>query len=53
MGDFRYEEINNVKRSVENSEKKPEEKVMDVAENTMEQIRLTSVYRGASTKYNF
>ena len=48
MDDFEYIDItkDNVQIKVNSDEGKPEEKVLDIPEQVMDQIRLTSVYKG-------
>ena len=46
MENFEYVDIENIKIDVEQSEEKPEEKVLDIPEKIMDQMRLVSTYKG-------
>ena len=46
LENFEYVEMGNIKVDVSRSEEKPEEKVLDVPEQIMDQIRLVSTYKG-------
>lgn len=46
MENFEYVDMDNIKLDVERSEGKPEEKVLDIPDKIMDQIRLVSTYKG-------
>ena len=46
MENFEYVEMGNIKVDVSRSEERPEEKVLDVPDKIMNQIRLVSTYKG-------
>ena len=46
MDNFEYVEMGNIKFASGNAEEKPEEKVLDVPDSVMDQIRLVSTYKG-------
>lgn len=46
MDNFEYVEMGNIKLSAGNAGEKPEEKVLDVPDSVMDQIRLVSTYKG-------
>ena len=46
LENFEYVEMGNIKVDVSRSEEKPEEKVLDVPDQIMDQIRLVSTYKG-------
>ena len=46
MENFEYVDMDNIKLELERSEEKPEEKVLDIPEKIMDQIRLVSTYKG-------
>ncbi len=46
MDDFEYVEMGNIKLDDEDAGKRPEEKVLDVSDSMMDQIRLVSTYKG-------
>lgn len=46
MENFEYVDMDNIKLDVERSGGKPEEKVLDIPDKIMEQIRLVSTYKG-------
>lgn len=46
LENFEYVEMGNIKVDVSRSEEKPEEKVLDVPDKIMDQIRLVSTYKG-------
>ncbi len=48
MDDFRYVEMDKIGMKIEYSNEKPEEKVLDLPESIMDQIRLVSTYRGVT-----
>ena len=46
LDNFEYVEMDNIETEFEGSNDKPEEEVLDVVENLMDQIRLVSTYKG-------
>ncbi len=46
MDNFEYVDMDQVKLTAKDSEEKPEEKVLDIPDNIMDQIRLVSTYKG-------
>ena len=46
LDNFEYVEMDNIETNFEGSSDKPEEEVLDVVENLMDQIRLVSTYKG-------
>lgn len=46
MDNFEYVEMGNVKLNAGGADEKPEEKVLDVPDSVMDQIRLVSTYKG-------
>ena len=46
LDNFEYVEMDNIETEFEGSNDKPEEEVLDVVENLMDQIRLVSAYKG-------
>jgi hypothetical protein len=46
MDNFEYVEMSNIKLDAGGAEEKPEEKVLDVPDSVMDQIRLVSTYKG-------
>ncbi len=46
MDNFEYVEMRNIKFDAGGAEEKPEEKVLDVPDSVMDQIRLVSTYKG-------
>ena len=46
MDDFKYVKADAIEMKIVKEKTKPEEKVLDIPEQLMDQIRLTSVYRG-------
>lgn len=48
MENFLYSDIDKIKIKNEGTHEKPEEEVLDIPENIMDKIRLTSVYKGVS-----
>lgn len=46
MDNFEYVDMDKIKLSAEESDEKAEEKVLDIPENIMDQIRLVSTYKG-------
>lgn len=46
MDNFEYVEMRNIKLDAGGAEEKPEEKVLDVPDSVMDQIRLVSTYKG-------
>lgn len=46
MENFEYVDMDNIKLDVERSDGKPEEKVLDIPDKIMDQIRLVSTYKG-------
>ena len=46
MDNFEYVDMDKIQLKVEESDKKPDEKVLDIPENVMDQIRLVSTYKG-------
>ena len=46
LDNFEYVEMDNIETEFEGSNDKPEEEVLDVFENLMDQIRLVSTYKG-------
>lgn len=46
LDNFEYVEMDNIEAEFEGSNDKPEEEVLDVVENLMDQIRLVSTYKG-------
>lgn len=46
MDNFEYVDMDQIQLNVENSDEKPEEKVLDIPESIMDQIRLVSTYKG-------
>ncbi len=48
MDNFEYVEMGNIKLASGDASEKPEEKVLDVPDSVMDQIRLVSTYKGVS-----
>ena len=46
LDNFEYVDMDNIETEYEGSNEKPEEEVLDVVENLMDQIRLVSTYKG-------
>ena len=46
LDNFEYADMDNIETEYEGSNEKPEEEVLDVVENLMDQIRLVSTYKG-------
>lgn len=46
MENFEYVDMENIKLEIEGGEEKPEEKVLDIPEKIIDQIRLVSTYKG-------